>query len=146
MTIDKIIEKTIAIALMYPDLTVSDIENSFLKKSNLNNEIIIYFDSEMQYKLYGCARNINNLQRYTDHELSLLIKGIVIGEVYMCRGSLWGAGSVTATFAVPYALEFRNKPLADKTRKWVQSFGYSNEMYGAYEWNGGEENYKKQIQ
>lgn len=106
----------------------------------------IYFNSRMHFNLYSCCRDINEVENYTDEELSFLVKGIVIGEVYWMKGESGGAGSVTSTFAIAYALEFRNKELAEETKRWVEKFGYYNEMYGAYRWNGGEENYKKQIE
>jgi len=115
-----IIEKTMNIGNEYSEWNIEDVRNN-LEKMNID------FNSKMQHFLYNHFRD--NPRNYSAEELSLLIKGVIIGEVYLMSGGEQGFGSVTATSTIGPALGLINENLAKEIDKWADSFGFKNYMY-----------------
>ena len=89
----------IKIGKYYSNKNIEYIKNN-IKNINLN------FNGEIQYKLHDFSSNSS--RGYSKSDLSYILIGTIVGEVYLRDGKSgcqWGYGSVTATQTIIKVLE-----------------------------------------
>lgn len=108
----------IKIGELYSDKSVDYIKKN-IKDIKLN------FDGKIQYNLHNFF--LNSSRGYNKRELTYILIGAAVGEVYLRRGEVGsenGFGSVSSTQKIISILE-KEEPLRAKTmKKWAKQFGF----------------------
>lgn len=72
---------------------------------------------------------------YSKSDISYILIGTIVGEVYLMKGSHSGYGSVTATHGLIYMLR-KEAPLRAKVmRKWAARFGFVNQFFDSVQFH-----------
>ena len=120
LIMDDEINELIKIGKLYSSKNVEYIKNN-IKDMKLN------FDSKIQYNLLFYF--FDNNRGYNKSDLSYLLMGIIVGEVYLMDGHTVGFGSVTASQRIIRILEKENPLRALIMKRWAHQFGFTNSWF-----------------
>lgn len=112
----EIIKKVIQIGKEYSWLTIN---NVMTKKINYTENI--------SYQVYNYFKR--GPHNYNAEELSDILKGVIVGEIYIRNGYHFGLGSVSASIPVIFALESIDCDQAELMIKWAKYFGFNNTYF-----------------
>ena len=92
--------------------------------------IRLNFDTDLQYKLHSYFSKGN--RGYSKSELSYILIGTIVGEVYLRGGELGsehGYGSVTAAQSIIKVIGKESPLRALAMKRWAKKFGFVNHWF-----------------
>ncbi len=117
---DDQINELIKIGRFYSNKNIKYIQD------NIKN-IKLSFDQKIQYNLHSYF--YDNRKGYNKSDLSYILIGVIVGEIYLREGDSFGYGSVTATQKIIRILEEEAPLRAVVMKKWAYGFGFVNHWF-----------------
>lgn len=122
---DDEINELIKIGKQYSNTDIDYIKNNI-------QDIELNFDQSTQSNIHSYFSIIHqkfNRGVYSKSDISYILIGTIVGEVYLRGGIEFGYGSVTATRGLIRILE-KEAPLRAKViKKWAHRFGFVNDFF-----------------